>query len=175
MTTWPAVCSEYMLWSDTSVLTRSLLSLSLSPPPPPPPPPLSLSLVLSVRKLLRPPRPTVIWRPPLSWSKLAELLLCSCGCETAAVNTRSHSATRKSAEEFNTVFIGSMSPVKVVMQGGGPWGFRLVGGKDFEQPLAVSRVSRLCPVFAVGKTHTWAAAVLTSAHFSLTSVVIISR
>ncbi|XP_058508377.1 PDZ and LIM domain protein 1 [Solea solea] len=32
-------------------------------------------------------------------------------------------------------------PVRVVMQGPGPWGFRLVGGKDFEQPLAVSRVS----------------------------------
>uniref|UniRef100_A0A3Q2PL45 PDZ and LIM domain 1 (elfin) n=1 Tax=Fundulus heteroclitus TaxID=8078 RepID=A0A3Q2PL45_FUNHE len=34
-----------------------------------------------------------------------------------------------------------MPPVRVVMQGPGPWGFRLVGGKDFEQPLAISRVS----------------------------------
>lgn len=32
-------------------------------------------------------------------------------------------------------------PLQVVMQGGGPWGFRLVGGKDFEQPLTISRVS----------------------------------
>uniref|UniRef100_A0A8D3API2 PDZ and LIM domain 1 (elfin) n=1 Tax=Scophthalmus maximus TaxID=52904 RepID=A0A8D3API2_SCOMX len=32
-------------------------------------------------------------------------------------------------------------PVRVVMQGPGPWGFRLVGGKDFEQPLAISRVT----------------------------------
>ncbi|XP_068183289.1 PDZ and LIM domain protein 1 [Antennarius striatus] len=32
-------------------------------------------------------------------------------------------------------------PLRVVMQGPGPWGFRLVGGKDFEQPLTVSRVS----------------------------------
>ncbi|XP_063047839.1 PDZ and LIM domain protein 1 [Engraulis encrasicolus] len=32
-------------------------------------------------------------------------------------------------------------PVKVVMQGPGPWGFRLVGGKDFEQPLTISRVT----------------------------------
>ncbi|XP_053730189.1 PDZ and LIM domain protein 1 [Synchiropus splendidus] len=32
-------------------------------------------------------------------------------------------------------------PVRVVMQGPGPWGFRLVGGKDFEQPLTVSRVT----------------------------------
>uniref|UniRef100_A0A4X2JUT4 PDZ and LIM domain 1 n=1 Tax=Vombatus ursinus TaxID=29139 RepID=A0A4X2JUT4_VOMUR len=29
---------------------------------------------------------------------------------------------------------------KIVIQGPGPWGFRLVGGKDFEQPLAISRV-----------------------------------
>ncbi|KAL2083236.1 hypothetical protein ACEWY4_021009 [Coilia grayii] len=32
-------------------------------------------------------------------------------------------------------------PVRVVMQGPGPWGFRLVGGKDFEQPLTISRVT----------------------------------
>uniref|UniRef100_A0A8C6SAR1 PDZ and LIM domain 1 (elfin) n=1 Tax=Neogobius melanostomus TaxID=47308 RepID=A0A8C6SAR1_9GOBI len=32
-------------------------------------------------------------------------------------------------------------PVRVLMQGPGPWGFRLVGGKDFEQPLTVSRVT----------------------------------
>ncbi|XP_041645125.1 PDZ and LIM domain protein 1 [Cheilinus undulatus] len=32
-------------------------------------------------------------------------------------------------------------PLRIVMQGPGPWGFRLVGGKDFEQPLAISRVT----------------------------------
>ncbi|KAI5625078.1 PDZ and LIM domain protein 1, partial [Silurus asotus] len=32
-------------------------------------------------------------------------------------------------------------PLRIVMQGPGPWGFRLVGGKDFEQPLTVSRVT----------------------------------
>ncbi|KAJ8360025.1 hypothetical protein SKAU_G00165500 [Synaphobranchus kaupii] len=32
-------------------------------------------------------------------------------------------------------------PLRVVMEGPGPWGFRLVGGKDFEQPLTVSRVT----------------------------------
>uniref|UniRef100_A0A3Q3W922 Uncharacterized protein n=1 Tax=Mola mola TaxID=94237 RepID=A0A3Q3W922_MOLML len=32
-------------------------------------------------------------------------------------------------------------PLRVVVQGPGPWGFRLVGGKDFEQPLAISRVA----------------------------------
>ncbi|XP_011483085.1 PDZ and LIM domain protein 1 isoform X1 [Oryzias latipes] len=32
-------------------------------------------------------------------------------------------------------------PLRVVIQGPGPWGFRLVGGKDFEQPLAISRVN----------------------------------
>ncbi|XP_043912083.1 PDZ and LIM domain protein 1 isoform X2 [Protopterus annectens] len=34
-----------------------------------------------------------------------------------------------------------MSLKKVVLQGPAPWGFRLVGGKDFEQPLAISRVT----------------------------------
>uniref|UniRef100_A0A8C4W800 PDZ and LIM domain 1 n=1 Tax=Gopherus evgoodei TaxID=1825980 RepID=A0A8C4W800_9SAUR len=28
---------------------------------------------------------------------------------------------------------------RVALQGPGPWGFRLVGGKDFEQPLTISR------------------------------------
>ncbi|CAL8257009.1 unnamed protein product [Lota lota] len=32
-------------------------------------------------------------------------------------------------------------PIRVVMEGPGPWGFRLVGGKDFEQPLTISRVT----------------------------------
>ncbi|XP_051945871.1 PDZ and LIM domain protein 1 [Xyrauchen texanus] len=32
-------------------------------------------------------------------------------------------------------------PLHVVIQGPGPWGFRLVGGKDFEQPLTISRVT----------------------------------
>ncbi|XP_041722150.1 PDZ and LIM domain protein 1 [Coregonus clupeaformis] len=32
-------------------------------------------------------------------------------------------------------------PQRVVVQGPGPWGFRLVGGKDFEQPLTISRVT----------------------------------
>ncbi|XP_017320335.1 PDZ and LIM domain protein 1 [Ictalurus punctatus] len=32
-------------------------------------------------------------------------------------------------------------PQRIVMQGPGPWGFRLVGGKDFEQPLTISRVT----------------------------------
>ncbi|NWR76705.1 PDLI1 protein, partial [Centropus unirufus] len=29
----------------------------------------------------------------------------------------------------------------IVLSGPGPWGFRLVGGRDFEQPLAISRVT----------------------------------
>lgn len=33
-----------------------------------------------------------------------------------------------------------MTTLQIVLQGPGPWGFRLVGGKDFEQPLAISRV-----------------------------------
>ncbi|KAM9133533.1 PDZ and LIM domain protein 1 isoform 2-T2 [Pangshura tecta] len=34
-----------------------------------------------------------------------------------------------------------MSSHRVALQGPGPWGFRLVGGKDFEQPLTISRVT----------------------------------
>ncbi|XP_077207200.1 PDZ and LIM domain protein 1 [Paroedura picta] len=30
---------------------------------------------------------------------------------------------------------------RVALQGPGPWGFRLVGGRDFEQPLTISRVT----------------------------------
>ncbi|KAH0504552.1 Sorbin and SH3 domain-containing protein 1 [Microtus ochrogaster] len=35
----------------------------------------------------------------------------------------------------------AMTTQQIVLQGSGPWGFRLVGGKDFEQPLAISRVT----------------------------------
>ncbi|KAK2501795.1 hypothetical protein MC885_011701 [Smutsia gigantea] len=35
----------------------------------------------------------------------------------------------------------AMTTQQIVLQGPGPWGFRLVGGKDFEQPLAISRVT----------------------------------
>ncbi|XP_003225462.2 PDZ and LIM domain protein 1 [Anolis carolinensis] len=31
--------------------------------------------------------------------------------------------------------------LRVAIQGPGPWGFRLVGGKDFDQPLTISRVT----------------------------------
>ncbi|KAM4636384.1 PDZ and LIM domain protein 1 isoform 2-T2 [Discoglossus pictus] len=34
-----------------------------------------------------------------------------------------------------------MSTKRVVINGPAPWGFRLVGGKDFEQPLTISRVT----------------------------------
>nr|XP_058910513.1 PDZ and LIM domain protein 1 isoform X2 [Kogia breviceps] len=34
-----------------------------------------------------------------------------------------------------------MTTQQIALQGPGPWGFRLVGGKDFEQPLAISRVT----------------------------------
>ncbi|XP_051939855.1 PDZ and LIM domain protein 3-like [Hippocampus zosterae] len=32
-------------------------------------------------------------------------------------------------------------PFKVVLNGPAPWGFRLVGGKDFNQPLTISRIT----------------------------------
>lgn len=34
-----------------------------------------------------------------------------------------------------------MSTMRVVLAGPSPWGFRLVGGKDFDQPLTISRVT----------------------------------
>ncbi|KAJ8383109.1 hypothetical protein SKAU_G00038870 [Synaphobranchus kaupii] len=44
-------------------------------------------------------------------------------------------------------------PQNVVLEGPGPWGFRLLGGKDFNQPLTISRITpgskaslaNLCP------------------------------
>uniref|UniRef100_A0A8C6YK33 PDZ and LIM domain 1 n=1 Tax=Nothoprocta perdicaria TaxID=30464 RepID=A0A8C6YK33_NOTPE len=34
-----------------------------------------------------------------------------------------------------------MGTLRIALQGPGPWGFRLVGGRDFEQPLTISRVT----------------------------------
>ncbi|NXN16044.1 PDLI1 protein, partial [Indicator maculatus] len=34
-----------------------------------------------------------------------------------------------------------MGTHRIVLSGPGPWGFRLVGGRDFEQPLTISRVT----------------------------------
>lgn len=33
-------------------------------------------------------------------------------------------------------------PLNVVLDGPAPWGFRMTGGKDFNQPLTISRVSK---------------------------------
>lgn len=35
-----------------------------------------------------------------------------------------------------------MGTHRIVLSGPGPWGFRLVGGRDFEQPLTISRVGQ---------------------------------
>lgn len=37
-----------------------------------------------------------------------------------------------------------MDSFKVVLEGPAPWGFRLQGGKDFNVPLSISRVSQGC-------------------------------
>ncbi|XP_072138550.1 PDZ and LIM domain protein 1 isoform X3 [Mobula birostris] len=34
-----------------------------------------------------------------------------------------------------------MSQLRISLRGPAPWGFRLVGGKDFEQPLTISRIT----------------------------------
>lgn len=37
-----------------------------------------------------------------------------------------------------------MSTYTVTLSGPAPWGFRLQGGKDFNMPLTISRVSQEC-------------------------------
>lgn len=39
-------------------------------------------------------------------------------------------------------------PQNVVLDGPAPWGFRLSGGKDFNQPLTITRVSASLAVCA---------------------------
>lgn len=41
--------------------------------------------------------------------------------------------------------IGDMEEYKVTLDGPAPWGFRLQGGKDFNMPLSISRVSASYP------------------------------
>lgn len=48
-----------------------------------------------------------------------------------------------SAEEATAV--SSSMSYSVTLTGPGPWGFRLQGGKDFNMPLTISRVSAHCP------------------------------
>lgn len=42
---------------------------------------------------------------------------------------------------FSPLRSGTMDSFKVVLEGPAPWGFRLQGGKDFNVPLSISRVS----------------------------------
>lgn len=42
---------------------------------------------------------------------------------------------------FSPPGAGTMDSFKVVLEGPAPWGFRLQGGKDFNVPLSISRVS----------------------------------
>lgn len=49
--------------------------------------------------------------------------------------TRTKRGARKQAEQSRDM------PQNVLLQGPAPWGFRLCGGKDFNQPLTVTRVS----------------------------------
>lgn len=48
-----------------------------------------------------------------------------------------------SAEEAAAA--GTSMSYSVTLTGPGPWGFRLQGGKDFNMPLTISRVSAQCP------------------------------
>ncbi|KAI1236399.1 hypothetical protein IHE44_0001691 [Lamprotornis superbus] len=46
-----------------------------------------------------------------------------------------------------------MGTHRIVLSGPGPWGFRLVGGRDFEQPLAISRIIAIDGVNTDNMTH----------------------
>lgn len=43
------------------------------------------------------------------------------------------------------VAVSTSMSYSVTLTGPGPWGFRLQGGKDFNMPLTISRVSAHCP------------------------------
>lgn len=47
----------------------------------------------------------------------------------------------------------AMTTQQIALQGPGPWGFRLVGGKDFEQPLAISRVRAAWDAWGAGPSR----------------------
>ena len=51
----------------------------------------------------------------------------------------------------------------VTLNGGSPWGFRLIGGSDFHASLAISKVSILIILF-VSVTHCYLKMYLASAH-----------
>lgn len=59
-----------------------------------------------------------------------------------------HQVSYFTSSIFCICFIGVnvliiMGERTVVMTGGGPWGFKMTGGKDFHQPLAIGKV-KLC-------------------------------
>lgn len=54
-------------------------------------------------------------------------------------------AIRGVVDVYCSVFCGTgkaMSMRKVSLEGGSPWGFRMHGGADVQQPLRISRVSQ---------------------------------
>lgn len=56
-------------------------------------------------------------------------------------------------------------PLNVVLDGPAPWGFRMTGGKDFNQPLTISRVSKPKKLLC-GELKLKTGNALTSAHVS---------
>jgi hypothetical protein len=80
------------------------------------------------------------------------------------MSTLSPDSFHPSSTEAAAVTI-SMS-YSVTLTGPGPWGFRLQGGKDFNMPLTISRVSVQCHSLAPkGVGHTWKRACM-SVHLS---------
>jgi hypothetical protein len=55
----------------------------------------------------------------------------------------------------------AMTTREVVLDGGSPWGFRLHGGADLNQPLRISRVSSVAALFLGFVYATITAAIVT--------------
>lgn len=68
----------------------------------------------------------------------------------ANVYCSGHPMESVSLSFLSCVQIGDMEEYKVTLDGPAPWGFRLQGGKDFNMPLSISRVSASYPTSLLG-------------------------
>jgi hypothetical protein len=64
----------------------------------------------------------------------------------------------------------AMTTREVVLDGGSPWGFRLHGGADLNQPLRISRVSSVAALF-LGFVY----ATITAAIVTITDAIVYPR
>lgn len=93
-------------------------------------------------------------QPARSPAKSAEIPASQCLCVLSHLPVPSWCLANASAQFWTCLPIciadtlsssltgaGTMDSFKVVLEGPAPWGFRLQGGKDFNVPLSISRVS----------------------------------